>query len=157
MTAGEARRRAATVARVARSPAAVWTLVRMAAWASTLPVLKRVVSLPRLVSFMSPRRSTANRSPAAERRVEALAGALYRSGAVAGRDNCLERSLLTYRYLALLNARPELVVGMGKERGELGGHVWVVVDGAPVHDSPATLEAFVPMIVFGADGRTLSP
>jgi len=65
--------------------------------------------------------------------------------------NCLERSLILYRYLARANADPRLVVGMGKP-DEFIGHVWVTVDGRPLLDSPETLHAYTEVVRFGARG-----
>jgi hypothetical protein len=69
------------------------------------------------------------------------------------RDNCLERSLVTYRFLGRLGAGPELVVGVGSEGEATVGHVWVTVDGRPVHDEPQSLDAYETVVVFDSDGR----
>jgi hypothetical protein len=65
--------------------------------------------------------------------------------------NCLERSLILYRYLARANADPRLVVGMGKP-DEFLGHVWVTVDGRPLLDTPETLRAYTEVVRFGGGG-----
>ena len=65
--------------------------------------------------------------------------------------NCLERSLILYRYLARANADPRLVVGMSKAH-EFLGHVWVTVDGRPLLDTPETLRAYTVVVRFGARG-----
>ena len=120
-------------------------LARMSAWAVALPVLKFLLPLPRLVRLVTPSRA-AQRDLARERRVTRLAARLYRTPGL-GRDNCLERSLVTYRYLARSGSDPTPVVGMRKE-DELHGHVWVTVDGRPVHDTPEFLAGFVPLMTF---------
>lgn len=127
----------------------LWLLARMAVWAVMLPVLKFTLPLPRLVRLVTPNRRVSARDTEREGRVVRIAARLYRTPPI-GRDNCLERSLVTFRYLAQLSARPRLVVGMGRE-GELKGHVWVTVDGQPVHDSAESLTPFVPLMTFSAD------
>jgi hypothetical protein len=92
------------------------------------------------------------RDPERERRVAALVRRVYRSGLVARDDNCLERSLLTYRRLARLNARPTLVAGLRREDDDLLGHVWVTVDGAPMAESAESLDRFSSIVSFGAEG-----
>lgn len=143
--------RARTAARLLRSPSQLWLLFRMAGWASVLPLLKVALPLPRLVSMVAARPRTRQRDPEAEKRVVRSAARLYRSRLVAKSDNCLERSLVTYRYLARVNAGPRLVVGMGR-RGDVVGHVWVLVDGKPVHDDEESLRDLVPVVGFGPDG-----
>ncbi len=144
-------RRARTAARLPRSPSHLWLLCRMAAWAAVLPVLKVALPLPRLVRLFAARPRTRQRDAETEQRVVTSAARLYRSRLVAKSDNCLERSLITYRYLARINARPRLVVGMGR-RGEVVGHVWVLLDGTPVHDDEEALRDLVPVVGFGPEG-----
>ena len=149
-----ARRHRLRVARaVLTSRGDVSVLVRMAGWMPLLPLLKFVLPLPRLVRLMAAPPEREARDVEAERRIARMAHLLYRSRGISMRDNCLERSLLAYRYLGRANARPELVVGMRKREDGFLGHVWVNVDGHPVHDTPEELEEMVPMTSFDAGGR----
>jgi hypothetical protein len=134
------------------SPRDLGLLLRMSAWRIVLPGLKFLVPLPKLVRLVAapPRRST--RSPAEERRIVRSALLLYRDQSVL-RDNCLERSLLTYRFLTRANASPRLVVGMRKGEAGMLGHAWVTVDGHPVQESAESVAEMTPMMSFGADGR----
>jgi hypothetical protein len=68
------------------------------------------------------------------------------------RDNCLERALVTYRYLCQAGARPELVMGVARGEKGVHGHAWVAVDGHPVHDTAGELARFEPVLRFGSDG-----
>ena len=146
------RRAVRALASCISSPADVWLLGRIAAWALVLPVAKRVVPLRRLVALMASEPKRAERDPELEWRIARMARLVYRGRRPTFRDNCLERSLVTYRYLTRLNADPRLVVGMGK-RDEVIGHVWVLVDGKPVHDDEASLRDLVPVVDFGPDGQ----
>ncbi|HEY3070897.1 MAG TPA: lasso peptide biosynthesis B2 protein [Gaiellaceae bacterium] len=130
------------------SPADAWLLARMIAWAPGLPVLKRALPLPRLVALMekAPRRRSRDRE--LERRIVRMARLIYRGRRGTFRDNCLERSLVTYRFLGRAGADPELVVAMSKRDEGLHGHVWVTVEGIPVHEDPADLEVYVPLMRF---------
>jgi 2-polyprenyl-6-methoxyphenol hydroxylase-like FAD-dependent oxidoreductase len=148
-----ASRHLATLRGLVSTPADAALLGRMLPWWVALPLLKRATPLPRLVRFaqLDPRRTA--RDLEREAKVAALAEWLFKVRPRPARDNCLERSLVAYRYLGRLNAEPELVVGIGGEEGTTVGHVWVTVDGHPVHDQPATLDAYEAVVVFGADGR----
>ena len=149
------RHRLGIVGALLRSPRDVWLLVRMAAWALAVPVLKFVLPLPRLVRLVTPRSRHSRRD--AQGRVVRLTNLLYGSGAFRLSDNCLERSLVTFRYLAAADAAPTLVVGMrGEDNGYLG-HAWVTVDGEPVHDAPSFVATLAPVVAFAADGRVLEP
>jgi hypothetical protein len=137
--------------RLLRSPAETLLLIRMSFWATIVPVLKRVLPLPRLVRLAATGRAAGGRNRAREERVIASVVRIYRSGLIRQSDNCLERSLVTYRYLGALHAEPQLVVGMSRrEKGT--GHVWVTVDGRPVHDTAETLDDMEPIVTFAADG-----
>ncbi len=152
MALPDVRRRAGVAVRLLASPRDFWLLVRMAAWAPLLPLLKFALPLPRLVRLLAPQPRARPRDREAERRVTRLSRLLYRSRGIGVRDNCLERSLVTFRYLSLASARPELVVGMRKDEDNFVGHVWVLLDGEPVHDAPESLRELVPVMAFDASG-----
>lgn len=148
--------RAGAAARAARAaianPHELWVLFRMAGWALVLPVLKRLLPLPALARLMWTPPKAHWRDPRRETRIAVLARRLYRSGLVARDDNCLERSLLTYRFLSRLNADPRLVAGVRTGEEGVLGHVWVTLDGEPVGESPIMLGEYAPFAVFGAGG-----
>ena len=128
------------------SPRDTWLLVRMFAWSLVLPALKFLLPLPRLVRLAASPRTRA-RDARAEHAVAEHAARVYRRRRD---DNCLERSLVTYRYLGRAGAEPRLVVGVrGVDRF---GHVWVTTDGAPVHDAPAFVAELEPLLEFDAGG-----
>ena len=112
-----------------------------------LPLLKRTLPLPRLVRLMWLPARASERHLERERRTARVIRGLCRTSG----GNCLERSLILYRYLARANADPHLVVGIGKPGGFLG-HVWVTVDGQPLLDSPETLREYTEVVRFGAGG-----
>jgi Transglutaminase-like superfamily len=135
---------------VVSGPSEVFLASRMLLWAALLPVLKRALPLPRLVSLMAPSHRHApdeNRSQV----VVTLARWAYKTGAL--RDNCLERSLITYRYLPAGHDDSRLVLGV--RRGDDGppGHAWLTVGGVAVHDSEETLSRLVPVLAFDLEGN----
>jgi hypothetical protein len=149
------RDRWATLRAAISSPADVLLALRMAAWTPVLPLLKRLVALPRLVRIVSVRPSSGPRAPDRERRIARVGRLLYRSRTVSVRDNCLERSLILYRFLSRAGAGPELVVGVGKDDvSAVRGHVWVVVDGAALYETDEDLAEFVPVLTFQAGEMT---
>jgi hypothetical protein len=75
---------------------------------------------------------------------------------------CLERSLLAYRFLSGAGANPRLVVGIqpGDTSGtgsSLIGHAWIVVDGEPLFESPASLSEYTSFFSFGRAGALDAP
>lgn len=136
------------LAKLLTRPVDVWLAVRTVAWMCALPLLKREVALPRLVRFMSLPARGSKRDIERERRTIRIVGRLSRASG----GNCLERSLILYRYLARANAHPRLVVGIGKPDDFLG-HVWVTVDGRPLLESPETLAEYQEVLCFGANGH----
>jgi transglutaminase superfamily protein len=70
------------------------------------------------------------------------------------RDNCLEKSLLTYRYLPADGGRYRLVLGVrGSDAEGPPGHAWLTIDGVPVHDNDESLADLVPIVAFDSAGR----
>ena len=123
--------------------------LRMSAWVLVLPLAKRLVPIERLARVMW-RDGHEPRDHARERLTIRLASRLTR---FSGR-NCLERSLILYRYLSVRGADPVLVLGIGGLHRN-GGHAWVLVDGVPVVDSAASLTAYQPVVAFGRDAKRL--
>jgi len=139
------------------SPADLWLLARIAAWALVLPVLKRLVPLRTLVALMAAESRRSERDADLERRITRMARLVYRGRRATFRDNCLERSLVTYRYLARAGAQPRLLVGVGRsETASVRGHAWVTLDGRAVHDQEEELAEHAELTAFGPDGHRVS-
>jgi hypothetical protein len=123
----------------------------MLPWVLLLPALKRLLPLPRLARLMWA-------APAASRRADAddvlaLAGMLTHYRPLPSRGNCLERSLLAYRYLARAGLEPSLIVGVaGSDGGGLAGHAWVELAGVPLRE-PEGVERFTRVVAFVSEGR----
>lgn len=129
-----------------------WLACRMLAWSLAMPLLKRSMSLPALARLMwSPGHGP--RDLARERQICKLAWWTSRVQPRRFPDNCLERSLVAYRFLARASAGPRLVAGVGKAEGKLVGHVWVTVDSEPVQDRADSLLRYRPLLEFGDSGR----
>ena len=147
---------AAELPRLLSSPRGTTLLARMLGWSFVLPLLKALLPLPRLVRLMHTEPRHAHRDLRREELIVRLSRWVFRSRPRNLRDNCLERALVTYRYLGGTGAHPELVVGLSRSAQRTIGHVWVTVDGHPVHDEPEGLERFASILVFGSDGERLS-
>jgi Transglutaminase-like superfamily len=145
------RRRIRTLRAAIHDPADVWLAMRMAAWAVALPALKHLVPLHVLARWAWPRRRAVVRSGRTAT-VVFLAARIYRARPFLRRDNCLERSLLTYRFLAGAGVQPRLVLGAQGSNGEIRGHAWVTVDGIPITDGHEALEQYTQLVEFGERG-----
>ena len=139
--------RARALAGLLASPRDALLAARTFGWLCVLPPLKRTLPLARLVPLMWLPPRGAARDPAREQRTIRVVARLSRTSG----GNCLERSLVLYRYLARANANPHLVVGMAKP-DEYLGHVWVTVDGRPLLETPETLAWYTEVVSFGRGG-----
>jgi hypothetical protein len=124
----------------------------MGAWSVALPFLKRVLPLRRLVTLMwiDGERS---RSREREAQIVRLGGFLTRLRP-SRRSNCLERSLLSYRYLSGAGAAPTIVIAVNAADVRMG-HAWATLDGTPVYDDAKLLGDFLALAEFGAQGALL--
>jgi hypothetical protein len=135
------------------SPSDVLLATRIIAWAFVLPLLKRVLPLPRLVLLVRRRGGASTRRARREDQIVTFARWACRLTRWPSGGNCLERSLVAYRFLAGVNADPWLVVGIGSDgRAPVQGHAWVVVDGHPVGESVERLRDFACVVAFRPDG-----
>jgi len=66
---------------------------------------------------------------------------------------CLRRSLLRYHFLR--RAGLPLVVHFGARRKEdgIGGHAWLMLDGAPYHEPPENYRGFAVMFVYPPESK----
>ncbi|HEX6211614.1 MAG TPA: lasso peptide biosynthesis B2 protein [Methylomirabilota bacterium] len=133
-----------------------WTRWRLAAelwgWAVVLRPLKHLVPLPLLVRLS---RWSRWRRPSA-----ATVALLRRQMAPAAvpdvrlPGNCLERSLAVYRLLCRTEGAAQVVVGVRREGHQgIDGHVWLLLDGEPLWDSPEFLAAYEAVLAFDGAGR----
>jgi hypothetical protein len=122
----------------------------MVLWSVLLPGLRRVVPVAGLARLMwtRPRRA---RSPERQEGIVELADRLTRLRP-SRTANCLERSLLAYRFLSATGSAPKLVLGVGRADDEVIGHAWVMVDDDPIFESADLLNEFTPIAVFGNGG-----
>ena len=130
-----------------------WLLVsRTAAWRPVLPLMKHALPLERLVGLMSSPRDVP-RDPAREALAARAASRFWRSH----ERPCLERSLVLYRQLGRLGARPELIVGVARDEHAFSGHAWVVVDGAAVLERGDPERSHSVLVAFDTFGNRRVP
>jgi len=144
----DAGRRLRVLAGLLASPADALLVARTLGWMVVLPVLKRMLPFPRLVQVMWRPGTGRPRERERELHTARVVHGLCRASG----GNCLERSLILYRFLSRSNAEPTLVAGIGKPR-DLLGHVWVNVDDRPLLEPPESLQPYVELLAFGVDGR----
>jgi hypothetical protein len=127
-------------------------LIEMMLWSLVLPVVKRLIPIRRLARLMWSSGGSARRSEQ-EEAVLRHARRLSRLRPSA-RANCLERSLLAYRFLSRVGSDPRLILGMHRDGQTLAGHAWITVGGKPVYESREALDQFVPIVEFGRGGTS---
>jgi hypothetical protein len=148
--------RAKRVAAELARPADSWLAARIFGWAAFVRLAKYAMPLRTLVKIVSPAPGPGSRDPRRERKIARFADWASRIVRPMTQGNCLERSLVAYRYLVRAHADPRLVIGF--RRGDRGilGHAWVLVDGRPLSDSPAAVAEYQVAMSFDAGGRVLT-
>jgi Transglutaminase-like superfamily len=122
----------------------------MLAWRAIMPLLKRVMSLPRLVELMDAGPANGDSRSERQGRIADISQRVFNVFRI--EDNCLDLSLVTYRYLAKAGADPRLVIAVRKDGQLTRGHAWVTVAGVPVHDSTERLGDFTSLMTFQPGG-----
>jgi hypothetical protein len=124
--------------------------LRMLGWRLILRPLKRFVPLSRLVPLVCRPRASEPRRLGREARVLTLADRLCRGRLAQG--TCLERSLLSYRFLTEAGADAKLIIAVRREDDSFQWHSWVTRDGQPVHERAESLKTYIPVVVFDGQG-----
>ena len=132
-----------------RSPGERILIVRMLAWRLAVAVLKRAMPIDRLVGMLG-RRPPPVRVAGGPPRIVELAGAVCRPRLLRTEDNCLERSLIAYRYLCGSVPPPELVIGVRRMDGAVSGHAWVALAGEPLGEPPGALAGLTSLTSFSS-------
>jgi hypothetical protein len=122
----------------------------LAAWRLALPVLTRVVSLPRLARWMWCRPLSLTDADRRQR-LTAISRVAGGGGRVLLSVNCVQRSLVLYRLLSRAAAAPKLVLGVRGGGAGIAGHAWVELDGEPVGDDGA--HTYQRLVTIGAGGH----
>ena len=127
-----------------------WLAIELAAWRVLLPVLTRIVSLPRLARWMwcppLPLRDADRRQ-----RLTVISRIAASGGRMLLSMNCVERSLVLYRLLSRVAAAPKLVLGVKGAGAAIAGHAWVELDGKPLGDESA--HDYQRLVTIGAGGH----
>lgn len=121
-----------------------WLFIRIFAWATALPLLVRVWSLPRLVHFLTPRHIS--KRPHHEdhyaEQVAKYTDFVLGRGIWVYQRNCLKRSMILYHFLCRQGIDVQLCLGVRKSQGKpdldgrdvLLGHAWLVRQGRPYRE-----------------------
>jgi hypothetical protein len=144
------RGRLRTLRKHVRSPSDALLAVRLLGWRLALAVLKRTVPIETLVRLMA---TPGGRSTRDTRRIVELVNWLYAPRRNRELGNCLDRSLVLYRFLSRNEPGTRLVLGMRRGSSELEGHAWVIAGDRAIGATPANAGGFVPLATFAADGR----
>jgi hypothetical protein len=133
----------------------VWTrdallAPRMMVWTLLVPALKRFVPLPKIARLMWVERHNAKPERERQQRIVRAVRLILRARPLSRDENCLDRSLLLYRFLSMEMLDPRLVLGVRRGPDGVRGHAWVTVDGRPVVE--ASVAEFAPIAIIGPAG-----
>jgi hypothetical protein len=144
------RRRLRNLGAQIQSPSEALLVIRLLGWRLALPSLKRTVPIARLVRWMA---SPAGRPARDTGRIVELVDWIFAPRANEDPGNCLDRSLVLYRFLSRSEPGTRLVLGMRNGSSELEGHAWVIAGDRAFGQTPAGGGDFEPVATFAADGR----
>jgi hypothetical protein len=122
----------------------------MVGWTLVMPALKRVIPLPTLARLLWVNRGAAAPRRARQQPIVRVARRLLRARSRRGDENCLERSLVLYRFLSMASLDPRLVLGVRRDGDGVTGHAWITVDGDPVVE--ASVADYAPIASIGPAG-----
>jgi hypothetical protein len=126
-----------------------WLAFELLAWRLLLPFMKRFVPVPLLAKWMWSHSALLS-EPDRRERTETVCRLASKGGRLLLSANCYERSLVLYRLLSRVAAKPTLVLGV-KSAPLVTGHAWVELGGEPIGEDRAG--DYERLIAIGAGGR----
>lgn len=144
------RGRLRTLRKHVQSPSDALLVARLLGWRVALAALKRTVPIETLVRMMA---TPGGRSTHDTRRIVEMVDWLYAPRRNRDLDNCLDRSLVLYRFLSRNEPGTRLVLGMRRGSSELEGHAWVIAGDRAIGAAPVDGGGFVPLATYAADGQ----
>ena len=144
------RRRLRTLRTHVRSPSDALLVTRLLGWRLALAVLKRTVPIATLVRLMAKPTGTPVRDTS---RIVELVDWIYAPRRNRDPGNCLDRSLVLYRFLSGTEPETRLVLGIRPGSSALEGHAWVLAGDRAIGQTPVDGGSFATFATFAADGR----
>jgi Transglutaminase-like superfamily len=144
------RGRIRTLRKHVRSPSDALLVLRLLGWRLALAVLKRTIPIATLVRLMA---TPGGHSSRDTRRIVELVDWIYGPRRNRELGNCLDRSLVLYRFLSRSEPGTRLALGMRHGSSELEGHAWVIAGNRAFGATPPSGDDFVTLATFAADGR----
>jgi hypothetical protein len=130
--------------------------VRMIGWSVLLAGLKHAVPLPALVRMMAGR-ARAARGDVSIDRIATLARWACRVTQASAHGRCLERGLMTFRYLTAAGVPSCLVVGMSaSDINGSRGHAWIQIGDVVVGEPVSDVSGFTRVMAFDVNGLASS-
>lgn len=123
----------------ARDPKKAILALRIGVWVLIISGMVKVLSLPRLLSIITPRNRAELRDgedTTSQLRLVQLTDQLLNLNTLVFTPTCWKRVAVLYRYLALNGILSIVFFGVSKDsEGQLFGHAWLEVQGKPVFES----------------------
>lgn len=124
-----------------RDPSSTLLMLRMAGWVAALTLMLKVLSLPRVMRLLTPRRRSAAppaQAAVVQARLARVLDLLLATNIWIFTPTCWKRALVLYRYLALNGIETRVVFGVRKgDKGALDGHAWLEANGEPLLEAVA--------------------
>jgi len=119
----------------------ICALVRCGALAALVPVMVKVLPLPRVLAMLEPKRKL-RESSYNPYELARIASAVIRRWPRFGVGECLVRSLILFNLLHRFACGPVLLIGARLFEGRFDCHCWIEVDGKSLHESNDPREFF---------------
>jgi len=117
-------------------PGSALLAARMGAWVAALSLLIRLMSLPRALALVAPRRARRNAPPDAalvQARLARLLDSVLAADFWVFTPTCWKRAPVLHRYLALNGIDTRVIFGVRREgSAALNGHAWLEAGGVPI-------------------------
>ena len=102
--------------------------LRIAGLILVLPLLLRIMKLPRLLEFLSDSGSELSGDPEREHDIVGYTSGLLSLNILMFRSTCLTKALVLYHFFNRVGLKPRIDFGVRKTaNGSLEGHAWLVV------------------------------
>ena len=130
--------------------------IRILFFACTVSLLLKFIKIQTLLSWLTPRKNSSKKGVVSPERIAQYVDSILALQILGLRPNCLNRSLILYRFLHKIGVMVKINFGIRKTDNDIEGHGWLTLNGETYLENNDSSEIFCLIYSYPDSNRTLN-